>query len=185
MKYHVGAQNDALFIIMGAPPAQGNDYPNHGADRLVIAKVLDSSLAQQLVIDANAQPILGTLESSAPFSIGADRIATERRRQIEVERWTPEHDDEHDDASLALAAICYAAPEPVYVRRGHAAQIIFTDPWPASWARRWDKRPMRSTAAYTDEQSIDLLVKAGALLAAEIDRRLRAQARQAGDSHGL
>lgn len=26
---------------------------------------------------------------------GAERIAVERRRQIEAEGWTPEHDDEH------------------------------------------------------------------------------------------
>jgi len=31
-------------------------------------------------------------------------VLAERRRQIEAEGWTPEHDDEHDAGALALAA---------------------------------------------------------------------------------
>lgn len=32
-----------------------------------------------------------------------DEIAAERRRQIEVEGWTPEHDDEHPDGHMNSA----------------------------------------------------------------------------------
>ena len=35
-------------------------------------------------------------------------VAAERRRQIEAEGWTPEHDDEHSAGQLAGAAGCYA-----------------------------------------------------------------------------
>lgn len=113
---------------------------------------------------------------------GAERISAERKRQIEKEGWSPEHDDEHDDQSLLLAAICYAAPERIYRQEGLAAGMAFIDPWPRSWADGWDKRyqyggrkenpgnvpPDPST--YTHEERIDLLTKAGALIAAEIDR---------------
>ena len=37
-------------------------------------------------------------------------IEAERRRQIEVEGYTPQHDDEHDLGELALAAALYAIP---------------------------------------------------------------------------
>lgn len=116
---------------------------------------------------------------------GAELIAAERLRQITKERWTAAHDDEHDDGSLLLAAICYAAPERVFVRRDYAVSVEFSDPWPESWAGRWDKRGKYGNAfeagngiadpdTYTEEQRLDLLVKAGALIAAEIDRRKRA-----------
>ena len=36
-------------------------------------------------------------------SQGADRIAAERRRQVEEEHWRPEHDDYHNDGGLAMA----------------------------------------------------------------------------------
>ena len=34
-------------------------------------------------------------------------VLAERRRKIEVEGWTPEHDDEHSAHELAEAAACY------------------------------------------------------------------------------
>jgi hypothetical protein len=116
---------------------------------------------------------------------GAELIAAERQRQIDVEGWTPEHDDAHDDGSLALAAICYAAPEQLFVQRNTALGVSFFDPWPDSWDDRWDKRRsygdgpdaqigIADPGTYSDEEQLDLLVKAGALFAAEIDRRLRA-----------
>jgi hypothetical protein len=122
-----------------------------------------------------------------PAMCGVDLIALERARQIHGERWTKKHDDEHDDGSLLLAAICYAAPQRVYLREEHACGVTFTDPWPASWDEHWDKRGsygngyeagngIADPATYTYEERLDLLVKAGALIAAEIDRRKRAHA---------
>jgi hypothetical protein len=111
---------------------------------------------------------------------GAERIYKERTRQINVEGWTPEHDDDHTDQSLALAAICYAAPEKIYVKREWATGVTFEDPWPDSWAAYWDKRATHESDntvpepdSYSDKKRIDLLVKAGALIAAEIDRLQR------------
>lgn len=41
---------------------------------------------------------------------GAELIAAERRRQIEQEGWTPEHDDQHSGGELATAGAVYATP---------------------------------------------------------------------------
>lgn len=86
---------------------------------------------------------------------GAELIAAERQRQIEVEGWLPSHDDSHTKGELAKAAICYAEFSYTWCGR-------FTWPWDASW---W-KPNNKSTVAN--------LVKAGALIAAEIDRMQRA-----------
>jgi len=83
-------------------------------------------------------------------------IAAERRRQVEEEGWTPEHDDEHTDESLAAAASCYAWPD-----RSYPAEPPSRWQWEPQW---WKPGPTR----------IRELVKAGALIAAEIDRLQRA-----------
>jgi hypothetical protein len=117
---------------------------------------------------------------------GLDRIAKERQRQIDEEGWTPEHDDEHESGAMALAAACYATPKRLYYQYDTSRSCIFADPWP--WNDSWDKRlccgSRRSNGnvqpdpeTFTDEERIELLTKAGALIAAEIDRLLRRQAK--------
>ncbi len=86
---------------------------------------------------------------------GIEMIAAERKRQIESEGWTPEHDAQHANHELADAAAGYA----VYAWAGDSAVNPPRD-WP--WAREWWK----------PTSPIRMLVKAGALIAAEIDRRL-------------
>jgi len=113
---------------------------------------------------------------------GVDLIARERQRQIEDEGWTAEHDDEHTDGSLVLAAVCFATPVKLYRLVGDS-RFIFEDPWPHSWADEWDRRmdpddkeydeSLPDPQDYSDEERIDLLIKAGALIAAEIDRLRR------------
>lgn len=88
---------------------------------------------------------------------GVELIAVERQRQIAVEGWTPEHDDTHAQHEMALAAFCYL---------GHIAVTdalnIPTLFWP--WEQAWWK---------PSDDPIRNLVKAGALIAAEIDRLTR------------
>jgi hypothetical protein len=94
-----------------------------------------------------------------------DEIATERRRQIEVEGWTAEHDDGHQSGAMALAAGCYA------LNAGDKASFVGVPlRWP--WANRWWKpeNPRRD------------LIRAAALIVAEIERLDRAGA--AGDRRG-
>lgn len=113
---------------------------------------------------------------------GLGLIFTERCRQIDKEGWTDEHDDEHTDGSLALAAVCYASPVKLYEMGERAGGPTFFDPWPRSWDQIHDKRfgygerkenpgnMVPDPITYTDEERLDLLIKAGALIAAEIDR---------------
>lgn len=89
-------------------------------------------------------------------------IASERRRQIEVEGWTPEHDDEHCYGEMAKAAACYAAgqvvsaiPHEMDSDRG-AAGYRSLWPWDFKW---WKPKAYRAN-----------LVRAGALIVAEIER---------------
>lgn len=105
---------------------------------------------------------------------GIEAIAAERKRQIEVEGWTPDHDDEHTDESLALVAALYAAPFQLFsMEMDGDTWFQFEDPWPTSWDEGYDKRD------HFDRRM--RLVVAGALIAAEIDRLDRA-ALKGGDA---
>ncbi|MFU3350010.1 hypothetical protein ACM7LD_36110, partial [Pseudomonas aeruginosa] len=77
-------------------------------------------------------------------------VQAERRRQVEAEGWTPEHDDEHNGGELADAAACYA------LWAGGINPGNWREFWP--WAPEWLKHsePRR------------MLVKAAALILAEI-----------------
>lgn len=95
---------------------------------------------------------------------GVEIIAEERQRHFDVEGWTAEHDDRvNDNGQLAQAAACYAiTPDTWY---GNILSI--TDLWP--WSLIWWK-----PSHYTGNNGrIRHLAKAGALIAAEIDRLQR------------
>lgn len=82
-------------------------------------------------------------------------VAAERFRQIHAEGWTPEHDDTHSRGQMGAAAACYLI---------HASHLGSELPliWP--WSMDWWKPTTRRRD----------LVKAGALILAEIDRLDRA-----------
>ena len=108
---------------------------------------------------------------------GAQRIADERKRQVEKEGWTAEHDQEHEFSELAWAAVCYAAPDLVFRQDDRANAIYFRDPWP--FHAKWDKRPRDGNVVLSNLEQNTLrrvrqLEMAGALIAAEIDRLLLA-----------
>lgn len=88
---------------------------------------------------------------------GCGLIAKERVRQIEEEKWSNEHDDENTDGELVLAAVSYALPPNDAVER----EVFY----PSNWNEFWYKP--------TPNDRIRELTKAGALIAAEIDRLLR------------
>jgi hypothetical protein len=99
---------------------------------------------------------------------GVALIAAERARQVSREGWTSEHDNEHRNGEMAISAVRYALedagreypelPELEDAREALAAA------WP--W-QSCDWKP---------KDPILNLVRAGALIAAEIDRRQRAVA---------
>lgn len=106
---------------------------------------------------------------------GTSLIAAERIRQQTDLKYTADHDDLYTGGQLALAAACYATPERLYEKDESNTGVSFRDPFPWKWA---DKRTDETGKipfpdSYTDEKRIELLVKAGALIAAEIDRLLR------------
>ena len=84
-------------------------------------------------------------------------VISERQRQRAVEGWTSEHDDAYQNSELADAAACYAI-------NAHNQGLSTPAHWP--WAPDWWKQsgPRRD------------LVKAGALILAEIERIDRAAA---------
>lgn len=91
---------------------------------------------------------------------GVSLIAIERTRQIEKEGWTSSHDGNHEDDELAKAAACYAIPDRLReVNDGPLNKGVPLD-WP--WDEEWWKP--------TPKNRVRELVKAGALIAAEIDR---------------
>ncbi|PHS22234.1 MAG: hypothetical protein COA84_13835 [Robiginitomaculum sp.] len=97
---------------------------------------------------------------------GIELILQERQRQIDVEGWSAEHDDAHNDGSLIDAAMAYLRNVNGYkISRwvDFLRQRTHVPNWPETWARGW----------YKPESAIRDLVKSGALIAAEIDRLQR------------
>lgn len=82
---------------------------------------------------------------------GAELIAAERARQVSDEGYTPEHDATHRVADLVDAATAYLAPYSSDTECGELA-------WP------WDP------AGFKPQNPVRDLVRAGALIAAAIDR---------------
>ena len=103
-------------------------------------------------------------------------IAAERRRQVEVEGWEAAHDDEHTDGSLALAAgsYCESAARPKILARKPGAAFAIPKLWPQSWSRDWWK----------PKSPREDLVRAGALIIAEIERIDRAALSSEGPANG-
>lgn len=133
----------------------------------------------EVELDYHPKHIRASLSTPAAPELGAVKdIADERRRQIEAEGWTAEHDDTHKLGELAAAAACYAASA-----KGHG--FISLDRAPSRWP--WSLDWWKPTNRRRD------LVKAGALIVAEIERldrlaleilRLRKVLEQIRDGYG-
>ena len=104
-------------------------------------------------------------------------VARERTRQVNSEGWTSEHDDAHGDGSIAFAGVCYAMFVVVSDEARASTDMpagLTTDGEPitgwAAWLSiwPWERRFWKPTDRRRD------LVKAAALLIAEIERIDRA-----------
>lgn len=93
-------------------------------------------------------------------------VFKERRRQVYEEVWTPEHDDRHDRDEMPLAAACYALTDNERDIMCETGNDIRRELWP------WDPKWWKPTDRRRD------LVKAAALLIAEIERIDRTEARK-------
>ncbi len=98
---------------------------------------------------------------------GVDLIASERRRQIEHHGFNAGHDDCHENEELACAAAWYAMPH--WARKDADDKRLIL--WPDGWGE-WQK-------SRSDERVRDL-EKAGALIAAEIERLKRLEILRGG-----
>lgn len=103
-------------------------------------------------------------DSTAPAPTGVELIAAERRRQIDFEGYTAEHDAEHP-GQLAFAAENYAHHAALQARYS----CSMSDEWHGTY---W---PWGEEAWKPAREPLGNLVKAGALAAAEIDRILASQ----------
>ena len=132
------------------PPDGGDVTPLEGVRRMV----------------ADYRQRIAELESRTVTAAAADVLA-ERQRQVTAELWSFKHDDQYKNTELAFAASCYAF---------HAAAASWdleddgipydSHPVPKQWP--WDPSWWKPTDARRD------LVKAGALILAEIERIDRA-----------
>jgi hypothetical protein len=111
---------------------------------------------------------------------GVALIFAERRRQVYKLGYNKEHDMQHEEFELAQAAACYTACSAglqIRERKLRQNREIFEDPWP--FTRGSDSRPWGEdddtviTMPRGTTLGLELLVKAGAMLAAEIDRLKR------------
>lgn len=101
-----------------------------------------------------------TAAQGVPSQAAID-VIVERRRQVEAEGWTAQHDDQHDEGELAKAASCYAAASVPGCMDLMRARALALWPWETWWWKPSDRRQN--------------LIKAGALILAEIERLDRAQ----------
>jgi hypothetical protein len=89
-------------------------------------------------------------------------VQSERFRQVHVEKFYAVHDDNHDAGELAKASACYALHSAGGQRTVQDLPMLW--PWSACW---WKPKSPRQD-----------LVRAAALLLAEIERLDRAEARK-------
>jgi hypothetical protein len=130
-----------------AATTPASDLDHAGVVLVAQANAQDSELVDTLT------EALDEARKARDVTEGVSLIAVERARQMSVEGWTPAHDDEHHRGELAVSAARYALHDTAVSNR-----IAWQ--WESYWWK--PKDPIRN------------LVRAGALIAAEIDRRLRA-----------
>lgn len=146
-------------------------YSTDGVNHEQIAMIFSENEARDAAFIAAANPatvlaLLDELEAAEKriaelearaFNPAILDVIAERQRQQSVEGWMPEHDDEHCNGELAMAAVCYINETGTVNRNGCKP---WGWPWDASW---WKPNARRRN-----------LVKAGALILAEIERIDRA-----------
>lgn len=111
-----------------------------------------------------------TVENKISEKLGTQAaidVLAERARQVSQEGWTPEHDDKHNECEMAAAAATYAlCTDPGQLKL--CGVIVWR--WPMHW---WKPTTYRRN-----------LVKAAALLLAEIERIDRRAAKAANQKGG-
>lgn len=155
-----GKEVDLRTILAALPEPPGKSGERENGRPHPLAKRIDTRLRWLTGGSADGEvgedEVALLREASRTLSgeaLGA--VAAERQRQIDVEGWSLEHDDEHTFGELAKAAACYATGNNRLSVNGPKGPS-FIWPWEPKWWRPKDKRRN--------------LVRAAALIVAEIER---------------
>lgn len=171
--------------------------PDTGPVRPLELLALARALTTQPELAARLRRAGDALMTREVATEGVTRIALERARQIAAEGRSPEADLAYGDDVLAAAGACYALPHTDARRQ---ACRLESDGTPIGWpfpADAWKPGAVYQRAVVIgDEHPLHMpradrlreLEKAGALIAAEIDRLLAMQAQESttteGQNHG-
>jgi hypothetical protein len=142
----------------GSGPNGCTDCLNTGHDPMAFAGGIDGALN-----DAYAE---GRKDEAETQSQAARDVLAERQRQISDEYWTPEHDDTHRSGAMAAGAGCYAL--------WAASQAGNNDHWNAEFQYRAQRLWQWDAEWFKPKDARRNLVRAGALILAEIERLDRA-----------
>lgn len=106
---------------------------------------------------------------SPPLSRGAEDVMAERARQVEQKGRPPEHDDAHESGQLAAAGSAYALAAADHLHPFSCGDGGYdTHATPLAWPQDWEFKPGPPRR---------MLVKAAALIIAEIERLDRSHRR--------
>jgi hypothetical protein len=124
-----------------------------------------------LLINAGLQHIHQKQPNKKYMQTGVELIEQERLRQIAFEGYTKDHDAQHESGELTFAAVCYATPFVLYEKKEYANSIQF-EKASIDWNLDlpYDGNVLKDNRSLGNIYRIKQLVKAGALIAAEIDR---------------
>lgn len=154
---------DARFIVEAIAAAKRSRQPEAANDDPIgdLQAEARQEKLDDFIASMNPNPASGNKVQAA------GDVLAERERQKQQEGWTPERDDKYIDCELARAAATYSLctdPEQIKV----CGAPVW--PWPIYW---WKPTTYRRN-----------LVKAGALILAEIERLDRAAIQAQKDGHG-
>lgn len=181
------ALNDALCpfhwqAFLAGVQWERDDWPDNDEDQRELERSIDSVAVgehyEAWKDDAldKLRTALSTPSPGIDLAEALRDVAAERARQQAVEGWSTAHDDEHVDGELASAAGCYALHaggrnDLVRARSGPVGAFM-----PRGWP--WDWKWWKPKSARQD------LVRAAALIVAEIERLDRADLASIGDGGG-
>lgn len=133
----------------------------HATPSATFASEVDALVAVATALSKRDAP------QAQPVGFAAVDVLAERQRQVEAEGWAPHKDDDYQRNELSRAAVAYAHPSPKmssgWMTEGHdGGQHQFPREVPVDWPfhPHWWKPTTRRRN----------LVKAGALILAEIER---------------
>lgn len=159
----------AIFARQSALATSASALARDEASVLIDKIVMNVDGVDRILEIVNSGPTINGLfirVVAATVSDAARDVLAERQRQVAVEGWTPEHDDEHESGELSAAAFGYLFSALNILGKPTPPDSVRTMtppywPWDASWFKPGPPRRM--------------LEKAGALILAEIEHLDRAQ----------